>query len=162
VLHKHGAKQGPPIEDQADAFASAFLMPRETVLAARPKFVTLERLIQLKKRWGVSVAALNHRLHKLKITTDWQYRRLCIEISERGYRKSEPEGMPRESSQLLAKVFAQLRSEGVSRNEIARDLKIHSHDLNAMVFGLVMTDVPGGGQGGKPSARFKGLSLAPR
>jgi hypothetical protein len=42
-----------------------------------------------------------------------------IEISKRGYRKAEPEGGPRETSQVLHKVFAALRAEGITQQVIA-------------------------------------------
>ena len=144
VLHRHGSPNGREAEREADAFASAFLMPRGSVLASSPRFVTLARLIKLKANWGVSVAALNHRLHQVGILSDWQYRTLCIEIAKSGYRTSEPEGCERECSQLLSKVLKELTSEGLSRAQIARELCISNEELNEMMFGLVMVGMDGG------------------
>jgi Zn-dependent peptidase ImmA (M78 family)/DNA-binding XRE family transcriptional regulator len=144
VLHRHGSPNGREAEREADTFASAFLMPRGSVLASAPRFVTLAGLIKLKRNWGVSVAALNHRFHQLGILSDWQYRTLCIEIAKNGYRTSEPDGCERESSQLLAKVLKQLASEGLSRGQIARELCISNEELNEMMFGLVMVGIEGG------------------
>jgi Zn-dependent peptidase ImmA (M78 family) len=82
VLHRHGGPESiRDAEVQADAFASAFLMPKGSVEANAPKFPSVGELIRLKKIWGVAVSALNYRLHKLGLLTDWHYRRLCMELS---------------------------------------------------------------------------------
>ncbi len=92
VLHRHGGLHGGrEVEDQANQFASAFLMPKADVRARLPRVGTLGEIVAAKKRWRVSVAALNYRLHKLGITTDWQYRTFCIRIIQ-NYKQAEPEG----------------------------------------------------------------------
>lgn len=144
VLHRHAAPKGLDAERQANAFASAFLMPRGSVLSLAPRFVTLPVLVQLKKPWMVSVAALNYRLHELDLTSDWQYRTLCIQIAQAGYRSSEPEEAPRETSQIFVKVFAALHEDGIGRKSVARELQILPAELDQLVMGLVMTSIPGG------------------
>jgi Zn-dependent peptidase ImmA (M78 family)/DNA-binding XRE family transcriptional regulator len=145
VLHRHGAPQGREAETEADKFASAFLMPRGSVLANAPRFATLDRLIQLKKTWIVSVAALAHRLHSLGLLSEWHYRQLCIEIAQRGYRKKEPDECPRETSQILRKVFASLREDGITKADVARELAVHPAELDAVIFHLVMVALDGEG-----------------
>jgi Zn-dependent peptidase ImmA (M78 family) len=144
VMHRHASPEGREAETQANAFASAFLMTRGSVLAAAPRFTTIQTLVQLKRKWDVSVAALAHRLHDVGILSDWHYRQLCIELSQLGYRRTEPAGIPRETSQVLAKVFQALRADGVGKARIAEDLDIAEADLDAMVFGLTMVAVKGG------------------
>lgn len=144
VLHKHGGPHGQDVERQAHAFASAFLMPKASVLAVAPRFPTLPHLLQLKKHWIVSVAALVYRLHAIGLMTDWHYRTLCIEISQRGFRKDEPEGAQRETSQILAKVFAALRSDGVGKAELAEALQIEPREIEELVFGLTLVGIGGG------------------
>jgi Zn-dependent peptidase ImmA (M78 family) len=151
VLHRHGGPGSRTAELEADRFASAFLMPRSSVLAAAPRSATLAALIQLKKRWGVSLAALVHRLRSLEMLSEWQYRSLCIDLAQRGYRREEPEGLPRESSQVLAKVLASLRQENIGRGTIARELLIETSELDALIFGLVLGVVTGGKS--EPSGR---------
>ncbi len=65
VLHRHGSPGGREAEREAHAFASAFLMPEASVIARAPRFATIDQLEKLKRIWGVSVAALNHRLHTI-------------------------------------------------------------------------------------------------
>jgi Zn-dependent peptidase ImmA (M78 family) len=94
----------------------------------------------------VSLAALTYRLHKLGLLTDWHYRKLYIEISCRGYRNSEPDGGPREVSQVLQKVFNALREEGVTKHEVAAALHVHAEDVDELVFGLALTALQGDGR----------------
>ncbi len=146
VLHRHGELKingSQDIEKEANAFASAFLMPPSSVLAYAPQFPTVPHLIERKKIWGVSVAALNYRLHQLGISTDWHYRALCIQIAQAGYRSEEPESLPRETSQVLAKVFAALREDGIKRTDIAKELDVPVGEIDQLVFGLVLSAVPG-------------------
>lgn len=146
VLHRHAAPNGQEAEQDANAFASALLMPSASVRAHAPRFATIEQLIRLKKIWGVSLAAITYRLHKLGLLSDWHYRKLYIEISSRGYRKSEPNGGPREVSQVLQKVFVALREEGVSKHDIAAALRVHAEDIDELVFGLALTGLEGFGR----------------
>jgi Zn-dependent peptidase ImmA (M78 family) len=141
VRHRHGTPQGQDAEKEANEFASAFLMPRASVLARAPRFATVDHLVKLKKYWTVSVAALAYRLHEVKVLSDWHYRMLCIEIATRGYRKKEPDEAPRESSQILAKVFAALRAECVGKPQIAQALNVHAEEIDELVFGLALTSV---------------------
>lgn len=137
IMHRHGQPHGQEAEKEANTFASAFLMPAKSVYAKQLNFPTLELLIKAKRYWSVSVAALNYRLHSLGITTEWMNRTLCIQISQSGYRTNEPNGIARETSQVLDKVFKALRTEGIGKNEIARDLKITAHEIDELTYGLL-------------------------
>jgi len=92
-------------EAQANAFASAFLMPSAAVLSQSMSSAGVERILAARSFWKVSAMALTHRLHELHLVSDWQYRSTCITLSERGYRRSEPDGIVPETSQLLRKVL---------------------------------------------------------
>lgn len=138
VLHKHGGpQQGREAEFEANNFASAFLMPHADVTARIHHVRTLDQLVAEKKRWGVSVAALAYRLHKMNIISDWQYRTFCIQINARGYRTAEPQGLIREQSVVWQKVFSELWSERISKNQVASELHIPSDEIENLVFGLV-------------------------
>jgi Zn-dependent peptidase ImmA (M78 family)/transcriptional regulator with XRE-family HTH domain len=154
VLHRHtGTSYGRRAEQEADAFAAAMLMPRSDVLARAPRYPSLNELIRLKHRWLVSVSSLAHRLHSLNLLSDWHYRTICIELGGRG-REDEPEPILRESSQVLKKAFEMARADGTSRSALAADLGINSADLDALIFGLVLTGVSGGNRVG-PRASTK-------
>jgi Zn-dependent peptidase ImmA (M78 family)/DNA-binding XRE family transcriptional regulator len=142
-LHHHGMPRSREAELEADAFASAFLMPEGDVLAHAPRrsAMSVATIHRLKKRWGVAAIALVHRFKQLRILTEWQYRSFCIQLSQAGYRKREDE-MPRDSSQVFAKVFDTLRSEGMTRSAIARDLALTSAEVDSLLVGLVIASVP--------------------
>ena len=144
ILHRHAAPNGQQAEQDANAFASALLMPPASVRAHAPRFATIHNLMPLKELWGVSLAAMVHRLHRLNLLSEWHYRKLYIEISSRGYRKKEPNGGPREVSQVLQKVFSALRAEGISKEEVAQAVNVHTTDINDLVFGLALTSLDGG------------------
>ena len=161
VLHRHGSPNGSQeIEKEANDFASAFLMPEASIKTYAPNFISVDSLIQLKKAWGVSVSALTYRMHKVGLLSEWQYRELFMQIAKRGYRKKEPESLPRETSQVLAKVFAALRSEGVGKASIAKELHISESELNEMVFGLVLNTIKSSGvRSVSPRPKDHGLHL---
>jgi Zn-dependent peptidase ImmA (M78 family)/DNA-binding XRE family transcriptional regulator len=143
LLHRHGEPQGQEAEREAHSFAAAFLMPRGSVLAHAPKFATADHLVRLKKYWTVSVAALAYRLHAVEVLSEWHYRQIYIAIAKRGYRSREPEEAPRETSQVLAKVFAALRDESVAKRDIAAQLHITPEEIEQLVFGLALTGLSG-------------------
>jgi Zn-dependent peptidase ImmA (M78 family) len=144
VLHRHGGPTGQEAEKEAHAFASAFLMPRASVLAIAPRLPTVEQILQFKKYWIVSAFALVYRMQQLGLMSDWHYRYLCRELSTLGYRSHERDGIERESSQLLAGIFAELRKDGITKHQVAKDLFIETEELDKQIFGLVMTAMAGG------------------
>jgi hypothetical protein len=68
--------------------------------------------------------------------------------------------MPRESSQLLSKVFRSIRDEGDTPATIAAAIGITSDELQQHVFGLTLTTLPGGDRRTAKPARA-GLHLVP-
>lgn len=148
------------VEARANAFAAAFLMPKESVIAKRPPAFTIDHLMRLKHHWKVSLVAVARRYRSLNLITEWGYRNLCMEISRRGFRTSEPQPLARETSLLLEKVFAHLKASGVTRVDIARQLHISVDEINALTFGLTtLSVVPGTGTGGEKATRVPRLSL---
>ncbi len=136
VLHRHGSATGKEIEIQANQFSSSFLMPENDVLSKIPYVNSLTNLIKYKRRWGVSVAALAYRLHKLHVVSDWQYRTFCIEINKQ-FGKNEPNGLEREKSFILKFIFTELWKEGVTRKAIAKDLHLPLDEINNMITNIL-------------------------
>jgi Zn-dependent peptidase ImmA (M78 family)/DNA-binding XRE family transcriptional regulator len=138
---QHGDAHSPEMERQADAFAAAFLMPRESVTANQPPAYTLNYLIKLKHYWGVSLAALAYRYNALGLVSEWNYRSVCIDIAKKGYRTREPEPMERETSQLMSKVFEILQQQKKGRRDIAAHLDLSVDEINALTFQLTRLSV---------------------
>lgn len=156
VLHRHGGPQGRTAEDEANQFAAAFLMPDADVRATLPRVYGVNQIIAKKARWRVSAFALAHRLNKLKLVTEWQYRQFCIHLSQQGYRTAEPGGIERERSTVWEKVFSGLRKDRITKHDIARAIHVPVSEIDKLVFGLAtMISIEGGGRSGLPSARLQ-------
>jgi Zn-dependent peptidase ImmA (M78 family) len=111
-------------------------MPAADVIAILPRVHTLKQIIEAKKRWSVSAMALIHRLNKLKIMSEWQYRMFCIDATAAGYRQAEPFGIQRERSVVWQKVLTALWSERVTKADIAASLHIPAGEVENLFFGL--------------------------
>ncbi|KOX19650.1 XRE family transcriptional regulator [Nocardiopsis sp. NRRL B-16309] len=146
VMHGHERpSSGPEAEREANQFASAFLLPRADVVGRMPSGAQVDQLLKAKGIWRVSAMALTYRLHDLDLLTDWEYRAACRRLAELGYRSGEPDGIARETSQILPKVFALLRRGGRTPASVAAELCVPLTELNALVFGLSFVARPGSG-----------------
>tara|TARA_B100000378_G_scaffold166207_1_gene133855 strand:+ start:380 stop:1408 length:1029 start_codon:yes stop_codon:yes gene_type:complete len=153
VLHQDGACVGREAENEANAFAGSFLMPSSDVRAVLPRVRYLNQVLQQKKRWRVSAAALAYRLHKLEVITDWRYRDFCIEISKRNFNKNEPYPIARETSVVWKKILQSLWSERRTVSDIASDLYLPEREVNSLIYGLmgeVGSSSPAGDKTGVP------------
>ncbi|MBB2912431.1 Zn-dependent peptidase ImmA (M78 family) [Streptosporangium becharense] len=145
VLHsEHRIPHGPEAEREAQQFASAFLMPKSGLLAQDLHNASLDRIMKAKRKWNVAAMALTYRLHELGLTSDWIYRVTAKQLSQMGYRRSEPDGIPRETSHLLTKVFATLREKGISASQVAEAVHLNLDELNKHIFGLAPIALEGG------------------
>lgn len=155
VLHIHGENKGREVEREADQFASAFLIPRGDLVSQVPRGLTLTKLVSLKHRWGVSVPALARAIYDTQLISDWSYREFCKQISQKGYRTSEPEPRERESSVVWKKILESLWSEKLTKRDIASDLGIPEDEVEALIGGLY------GGVDTSPRSEKPLLSLVP-
>jgi len=79
-------------ERQANIFAGAFLLPRETFgYDVRHYPTDLEFYRHLKKKWNVSIQAMVYRAHQLEAITISQYQYLMRQMSKNGWRSSAGE-----------------------------------------------------------------------
>jgi len=77
------------MEEEADEFASEFLMPTLDVRSQLSR-LTFAKLGLLKKHWKVSMAALIMRATQLRTITEVQRGHLWTNMGRRGYRIEEP------------------------------------------------------------------------
>jgi Zn-dependent peptidase ImmA (M78 family)/DNA-binding XRE family transcriptional regulator len=159
VLHRHGEYDGRVTEQEADEFASAFLMPRAGFIASAPRLPDLKNILAHKSHWGVSLAAYIVRLHRVGLISDWHYRTLFQQISQRGYRKSEPSDHKQELSKLFQMLFLELKRDGISVHDIAESMGVYASDLNDLLFNLAIVGVEGSGHGGGSQDRNPDLRL---
>ncbi|WP_327206673.1 XRE family transcriptional regulator [Rhizobium beringeri] len=138
VMHRHTGSNHKTAEDEANAFASALLIPPNDLIAKLPRAQSLRQIIQWKKRWGVSAAALNYALRKNELISEWHYRGNYIQLNKLG-RENEPDAMERETSQVWRKILTALWSEGISTSHIARELAIPEREISNLLFGIAAT-----------------------
>lgn len=93
VMHDSFPEGLKKIEDEADRFASEFLLPEEAMRSAIEPPVTLTSLAALKPRWGVSISALIVRARHLEIITDRQAKYLHQQLRGEKWDKKEPENL---------------------------------------------------------------------
>lgn len=128
VMH-HNQIPYPKMEEEADQFASAFLMPAEDI---RPELVpvTIDHMLQLKPYWKVSMQALIRRARDIGEISDRQYTSLFQTLSRVGYRKREPFPIPTEKPDLVRRLRNYYKEElNYSDEELAELVRLHPRDL---------------------------------
>jgi Zn-dependent peptidase ImmA (M78 family)/DNA-binding XRE family transcriptional regulator len=131
ALHHDPEPGNKRLEDQAQAFAGAALMPARAIadyLPRRaPRAGEWSDLFELKRGWGVSVANLLYRAKTLGVLSPQAHRRAMISMSERGWRSSEPGDVgPPEQPSLLRRALDMLAdARGFGVTELARALHVH-------------------------------------
>lgn len=126
----------PEMEEQADAFAGEFLMPKHEV-SPFLTFVTLPKLASLKPYWKVSMAALLHRAADLKKIDKRIEQFLWIQMSKAGFRTNEPQELdiPREKPTLLQEIINKHQDElKYSPTELSELLGMHEHELRHLYY----------------------------
>lgn len=82
-------------EKQANFFASALLLPRETFARAVSAYPTnVDYYKSLKKRWKVSMQAMMYQARQLEIITPSQFQYMMRTVSKNGWRTKEPGDVP--------------------------------------------------------------------
>lgn len=80
------------MEAEANFFASAFLLPKDSFSKdVSPYPTNLDYYILLKRKWHVSIQAMIYRARQLGIITQNQLAHMMRNISVRGWRKKEPD-----------------------------------------------------------------------
>lgn len=113
------------VEKQAWRFAQALLLPARSFLGEAYR-VSLDALVNLKEKWGVSVASMIRRLAALSIIDRDQEKYLNIELRRRGWHTREPlDDVPREQSRLLGRAAGFLQeTDGLPLHEFARESRL--------------------------------------
>ena len=97
------------IEKQANMFAGAFLLPRETFLADIGPYATdLSYYRMLKGKWNVSMQAMVYRAWQIKAITYNQFQYMMRQFSKLGYRKREPGDKPADINNTMFKAALEM------------------------------------------------------
>lgn len=101
VMHRHVSVE---IEQEADQFASEFLMPGDAIRDELHN-LTLAKAASLKLNWRVSIQALVRRARDLGVIAQARYKSLCVQISRAGMRTREPNPIEPEQPQNLNSIL---------------------------------------------------------
>lgn len=114
------------MEQQANDFASAFLLPKESFIRDVSMFpIDLDHYVFMKKKWHVSVGVMVRRAYNLGVITFNQYSYLQRQMSKNGWRKKEPlDGQSKPTSPVLIKksILALLENDVFDGNSILEEL----------------------------------------
>ena len=140
VLHRHiqrttDSARHKLMEQQAHRFAGAFLLPAETFASEVRVPPTLDDLLLLKRRWGVSAAAIIMRLKALEMLDEDGALMLFKRRSARWGAKSEPGDEDRrpEQPRLLRRTIDLLVEEKVMPlDAIPRHIGLAAGDVEAL------------------------------
>ena len=97
ILHKNiekleelSSEEQKKLEDQANSFAAAFLLPKNEFFNELKDPLNLEFYKELKKKWKVSIAAMVMRARQLERINNSQYIELVKSMNYRKWRTREP------------------------------------------------------------------------
>lgn len=131
------------VEKEAFAFAGALLLPRNTY-AREVYSLSMQQFTQLKKRWGVSIAAQGNRCRDLGIMDDDRYTQFRKNLSWNKFLKTEPldDVMAVEQPKMLEQAFRLLAEGGVKTDEqIAEDMAMNLNMVRSLASLPVKDDV---------------------
>ena len=158
VLHrKVDLKDGDSreVEHQADAFASAFLMPNRGFRSFFTHNISLDDVMHAKKIWKVSAFAVVYRAHSLGLITDWRYHDLCVVMSKRGMRTKEIDGIVPERSQIDDQVLSLTQEEYGTTKAVSDATKLPYALIMSLTFNLAPIKVIDGSNGNGTAASPK-------
>ena len=129
VAHDDTEPGSQIVEQQAHAFASAFLLPADEVAPYLASPLDWNMLFRLKRHWGVSLQSLIVRAKNLGTISEHSYRRAFIKLSTAKnadgttWRINEPGTLgPPEQPILLRRCVEQAESLGIPRDDLANTL----------------------------------------
>lgn len=95
----------PTMEEEANKFASEFLMPEKEIKSYLSK-LSLQKLANLKRRWKVSMAALIMRATTISAITQNQAQYLWMQLGKAGYRRKEPIEISKETPTIVKQLIS--------------------------------------------------------
>jgi Zn-dependent peptidase ImmA (M78 family)/transcriptional regulator with XRE-family HTH domain len=132
ILHTLSFKGDDDMEDEADAFAGAFLLPADLIRPQLRRF-DLPHLANLKSYWKVSMASIAVRADRLKVITPYQSRQFWIQMSRLGYRTREPNEPKKELPTLLRRMIEfHIKKLGYSHDQLSKFLHLTLDEFRSM------------------------------
>lgn len=135
ILHHHLSMPPEDMEEEADEFASEFLLPSSDI---RPHLMdlSLSKAARLKPHWKASIQALLMKAAEVDAITSSRKRSLYVQLSRKGWRKKEPGHIPQEQPQVFYEVFnLHLNDLGYTPVELAEAIGLSVNDIQDMGIG---------------------------
>jgi Zn-dependent peptidase ImmA (M78 family) len=132
TMHEDAATGEAGAERQADKFAGAFLVPRESFLEECPRGWSFEAFRRLKARWKMSIQALLYRAKDFGCISVSTHRRAMIQITMEGKRKNEGDEWPKEKPVLITQALDLLHDQ-VTLDGLADEMSVYPGELKDML-----------------------------
>jgi Zn-dependent peptidase ImmA (M78 family)/DNA-binding XRE family transcriptional regulator len=108
------------LEQRADAFAAALLLPKRALRTSAESLLDFDRLRALEAQYGVSHAAAVHRLHELGLLSD-EEARVLRKLARRRRPPGQTEPVPRTEDGAPPRSIPPFRLVGESLARLVRD-----------------------------------------
>lgn len=131
VMHADAEPGNPDLEREANQFASALLMPRESFGREAPRRLNWGLIWELKRRWGVSARAILYRARHLGLLSEASYRRGFVHLNKTCGR-SEPHEPERELPVTLRAGVEVIEEDG-EFDELAVRLGLRPRQLRELL-----------------------------
>jgi len=147
---------GIDVEQACNRFAGAFLFPRESVtreIGARRNSIEMRELALLKKKFGLSMAGILHRVHDIGVISDAFYKEQVKMFRERGWNIKEPGDVyPAEKALVHERlVFHALAEQYLSMSKAAELMGIARWSLSTDSSTASKAPCPRGGSARSPT-----------
>lgn len=121
VLHTiRRAVEPTQAEREANRFAGALLLPEEAAREAMQGPITLRSLMDVKTRFGTSIAVGAQRALDLGLITRDHFVSLRKQLSARGWTKAEPIEVPSEQPLVIKKIMKAMGGTGSLQDQAGR------------------------------------------
>lgn len=129
-------------EKQANMFASALLLPKETFSKSVLAYPTnIDYYLALKKKWKVSMQAMMYRARQLDIISTNQFQYMMRTMSKKGNRTHEPGDKPGEIGDTIFQAALDMLFEGgyLTVRELLKEfgrygIYLSQHDLENLMY----------------------------
>ncbi|WP_299619342.1 ImmA/IrrE family metallo-endopeptidase [Pelagibius sp.] len=130
LLHTATILDDDVMEEEADNFAGAFLLPAKEV---RPQLRTFDmrQLRNMKRYWKVSMGSIAVRADRLNLITPYQRKKFWMDMGRLGYRKREPDEPQKEVPEFLkAMIDFHLRVLDYSKEDLSKLLHLQVDEFD--------------------------------
>lgn len=139
VMHEKMEPGTKMVENQAQDFASSFLLPETSAREELPSKLNAtgwSQLAEMKRTWGLSLAALLFRARSLRVISADAYQSAMRYMSFRGWRTQEPGdremGAP-EGPLLLERSLGRAKEVGFSVEELVDSAHLPLGDMRGLL-----------------------------